>query len=176
MKRVVMLVAMSAVLVAAPLVAQQPASAKTAPGKEKAAAPANTDKKPTAQAVNVRAELTLTDQTGTEKPIVKTVTLLAADSSWSRTRAVSQPEGEPPAMLSADVQPRILSDNRIQLDIAIDYRPPRAEDAKARIPPPQLTESLTVVLQDGKPLMVVQSADATSDRRVTLEVKATILR
>jgi hypothetical protein len=32
------------------------------------------------------------------------------------------------------------------------------------------------VLDDGKPVRVSESADPVSDRRVTLEVKATILR
>jgi hypothetical protein len=33
-----------------------------------------------------------------------------------------------------------------------------------------------VVLQDGKPLMVSQSADPTTERRVTAELTATILK
>ena len=32
------------------------------------------------------------------------------------------------------------------------------------------------IVEDGKPLLVAQSADPTSDRKVTVEVKAAILR
>ncbi len=41
---------------------------------------------------------------------------------------------------------------------------------------PRLNESITVVLQDGKMLMVSQSADPGSDRKVTAELMATILK
>ena len=42
--------------------------------------------------------------------------------------------------------------------------------------PAQLHETLSVVLQDGKPLLVSQSADPTTDRKVTVELMATILK
>jgi hypothetical protein len=39
-----------------------------------------------------------------------------------------------------------------------------------------ISESLTVILEDGKPLVVSQSADPGSDRKVRVEIKATILK
>jgi hypothetical protein len=39
-----------------------------------------------------------------------------------------------------------------------------------------MNQSLTVVLQSGKPLMISQAADPVSDRKVNVEVKATILK
>ena len=39
-----------------------------------------------------------------------------------------------------------------------------------------LSQSLTVLLESGKPTVVTQSADPRTDRRVTVEVTATILR
>jgi hypothetical protein len=38
-----------------------------------------------------------------------------------------------------------------------------------------VNEMIAVVLDDGKPMMVTQSADPVTDRKVTVEVKATIL-
>jgi hypothetical protein len=42
--------------------------------------------------------------------------------------------------------------------------------------PAEIHESLSVVLQDGKPLLVSQSADPTTDRKVTVELMATVLK
>ena len=42
--------------------------------------------------------------------------------------------------------------------------------------PTELNQSLTVVLQSGKPMLISQAADPTSDRKVTVEVKATVLK
>jgi hypothetical protein len=39
-----------------------------------------------------------------------------------------------------------------------------------------MNQSLTVILQSGKPLIVSQAADPVSDRKVVVEVKATILK
>ena len=39
-----------------------------------------------------------------------------------------------------------------------------------------MNQSVTVVLDSGKPLVITQAADPVSDRKVTVEVKATLLR
>jgi hypothetical protein len=39
-----------------------------------------------------------------------------------------------------------------------------------------LNEMLTVILQNGKPMVVSQAADPLNDRRITIEVKATIIK
>ena len=40
----------------------------------------------------------------------------------------------------------------------------------------QLNERLSLVLESGKPMIVSQAADPVSDRKITVEVTATILR
>ena len=40
----------------------------------------------------------------------------------------------------------------------------------------RIQENLSVNLEDGKALVVSQSADPVSDRQVTVEVRATILK
>ena len=42
--------------------------------------------------------------------------------------------------------------------------------------PAELHESINVILQDSKPLLVSQSADPTTDRKVTVELMATVLK
>jgi hypothetical protein len=39
-----------------------------------------------------------------------------------------------------------------------------------------LTEQLSVFLTDGKPLLVSQSADPRGDRKVTVQVTATVMK
>jgi hypothetical protein len=39
-----------------------------------------------------------------------------------------------------------------------------------------ISETLNIIVDDGKPLVVAQSADPVSDRKVTIEVRATILK
>jgi hypothetical protein len=48
-------------------------------------------------------------------------------------------------------------------------------DAKEKRPA-GINQSQTVILQSGKPLIVAQAADPVSDRKVIVEVKATILK
>jgi hypothetical protein len=40
----------------------------------------------------------------------------------------------------------------------------------------QINERMAVIVQDGKPLVISQAADAGSDRKVTVELKATVLK
>ena len=37
-------------------------------------------------------------------------------------------------------------------------------------------ERLSVILESGKPMIVSQAADPTSDRKITVEITATILK
>jgi hypothetical protein len=39
-----------------------------------------------------------------------------------------------------------------------------------------LNENITLILESGKPTIVSQAADPTSDRKITVEVTATILK
>ena len=39
-----------------------------------------------------------------------------------------------------------------------------------------IQETLSLILESGKPVVAAQSADPVGDRQVTIEVKATILR
>jgi hypothetical protein len=138
--------------------------------------------------VNVRVELTITDTRGDGTPISKTVTLIAADRSPSRIRTsadVRTATGIRPVILNVDARPMIVRDGsrdnpqnytKLRLELTIEYRPLAAEAETEKNVTSPINESLAVILEDGKPLLVSQSADPTSDRKVTVEAKATILR
>ncbi len=135
----------------------------------------------TGQPVNIRLDITITDQQASGAPVVKTLTTLVADNWQSRVRTEGStfmsPGNASPIALNLDARPRIMNNtrDRILLMMTIEYRP-SGMDTKPGSSATTLNQSLQVILQDGQPLMISQSADPNSDRKVKLEVKATILK
>ena len=131
------------------------------------------------QAVNVRIELTITDQRGDTTPITKTVSMIASDRSASRIRTqgdVRTPLGFRPVILNVDARPMLIRDNRARVELTVEYRPVAAEADTEKSTTPNINESLSVILEDGKPMLISQSADPVTDRKVKVEAKMTILR
>jgi hypothetical protein len=136
--------------------------------------------------VNVRLELTITDQSGPGAASKRTVTMLLADNKRGSIRSAGTvrmgEEGRFPVELNVDAHPEILSPGRgqdelIQLALAVQYQPkPGTDNAGSGEGRAGLNEQLSVLLQPGKPMLISQAADPTSDRRITVEVTATILR
>jgi hypothetical protein len=170
---------------AAPLLAQQPAApqpqAAAAEGKEPRPAPAP----PQGLPLNVRLEVTITDQRGDTPPIVKTVTKTVADRTNARIRTsgdIATKLGFRQVVLNVDSFPQILtnangtSTNRLKVAMTIEYRPKAADADTEQSATPPINEQLTVFLDDGKPTVISQSADPATDRKVKVEVKATILK
>ena len=129
---------------------------------------------------NVQIEVTLTDQIGNQAPEKKTVSMIVASRSWGKVRssATVMPPGEPPypVQLNVDARPLVSVEGPIQLDLTLEYAPIRnGADPKDKRPT-GINQSQTVVLQSGKPLIVAQAADPVSDRKVVVEVKATVLK
>ncbi len=176
------IVVVAAIALAAPALAQEreeqakPAESKSPPTPESLAAP----RRDLGQAINVRIDVTITDQTAAGEPALKTLTLLAADNSWSRIRSegmafTSAGGGQSNITLRLDARPRILQADKLHLEMIVEYKPTVLE-AKQGSSATTLSESFDVVLENGKPLLISQSADPNTDRKVKLEVKATILR
>jgi hypothetical protein len=74
-----------------------------------------------------------------------------------------------------------LKDNKISLIFGLEYLPQVPATAKNATERPaegtaSLNERLGLVLESGKPVVVSQAADPTSDRRITVELVATILK
>lgn len=128
---------------------------------------------------NVQIELTLTDQTGTTAPEKKTVSMIVSSGRWGRIRSAGNVMtiGEAPYVvdLNVDVRPFVAVDGAIQLELTLVYEPPKGT-ADARQSKQKINQSQTVVLTSGKPLIISQAADPTSDRKVVVEVKATVLK
>jgi hypothetical protein len=174
-------------LAAAPALAQtttKPADAKAAEAKTADQKAAETQARavqpprpePT---VNIRVELTITDQRGTAAPLSKTITMTMMDTAYSRIRTggdVRTPLGFRPVTLNIDATPKLHKDGKIRLDLTIEYRPTAAESDTEQSTTPTINEMIGVLLEDGKPLVISQSADPATDRKVKIEAKATIIK
>jgi hypothetical protein len=138
------------------------------------------------QLVNLRLEFTITDQIGATAPVKKTVTMNVADGESGRIRSnASVPRKTNPgaggwsytnAPLSIDARPEVEG-NKIRLNASLDYLLLN-DAASADVPggTTSITQSVTSILNDGVQTILSQSADPLTDRKVTLEVKATIVK
>jgi hypothetical protein len=137
------------------------------------------------QAVNVRVDVTITDQRGGAASLKKTVTVVTGDGLNGLIRSSASYAGGPGDVpLNVDTEPMILPDGKIRLRLNLQYDLPGANLAPAqpdasRTATPfrtSLHENLALILESGKAMIATQSADPVSDRQVTVEVKATVLR
>lgn len=168
----------------------QPKVATPAPGQRPATPPVDVPQRRMGlrgKDANLQIELTITDQTGSAAPEKKVVSMLIADQSMGRIRAAADAAAGPmmpgpgfvSSELNVDARPVILegSSDRVLLEMTIEYTPHRtAEGEKAQRRPTQLNESLNVILTNGKSQIISQAADPATDRRMTVEVKATIVK
>ena len=129
--------------------------------------------------VNLRLEFTITDQIGTAQPVRKTVTMNVADGEQGRIRTnadvVRKNSPGVTVPLSIDASPEVEG-SKIRLRASLEYVLLN-EAVSADLPggKTSITQSVTSILNDGAQVVLCQSADPLTDRRVTLEVKATIL-
>jgi hypothetical protein len=131
------------------------------------------------QSVNVKVEVTISEQRGTAAPNRKIVTIVAGDGLRNVIR--SQESFFPPmeVPLNIDVMPTILTDGKIRLNLNLEYDLPGQTvkpNSDRTMTKSAIRENLGMILDSGKALIVAQSADPVSDRQVTVEVRATILK
>jgi hypothetical protein len=137
------------------------------------------------QPVNVRIEFTINDQLGTAAPAQKTISLILADRQEGMIRSEGIMPGYGSVQLNVDAEVSILTqgpqpgfENKIfaRLGLSYDLIDPKASSSERQSRTTQIRESLTVLLESGKPMVLSQSADPITDRKVTVEVKATIVK
>jgi hypothetical protein len=144
------------------------------------------------QPINVKVELTITEEGGGATSSKKTVSAVIGDGFNGYVRAngnnpnVAVSERFVP--LNFDAYPVILSNGKIRLTCTIQYLAGAAQYVAGAAPAPaepasqnqrvrtDIKENIVLILESGKSLVVSQAADPVSDRQVTVEVKATILR
>ena len=131
------------------------------------------------QPINIKVDLTLTDQRGGAQPIKRTVTVLTADGYTGSIRTQSQVQQIGPVPLNVDASPTLLADGKIRVAINLQYdwpAPPDSTPLRGTVTSTSLHDQLMLIFENGKSMIVAQSADPVGDRQVTVEVKATILR
>jgi len=154
--------------------------------------------------VNIKIEVSITDQSGSGTPARKVVSMISADRQSTNIRSsasvpvpttvMTRPPGatdNAPATvqmqsftyrnvtINVDARPAIVQKepNRISVSLGLEYIP-RTEGRQEEMAPGMASwkESLWLILESGKPMIVSQAADPTSDRKITVEVTATILK
>jgi hypothetical protein len=144
------------------------------------AAPAPALARSPRQLANVRVDVKITDVRGGQTVATKTVSMTISDQESGIARSqVEAPYGKTEisrtAFLKTDARPEIVDGQKVRLRLSLEYNLIDAVDA-AKPPVTTVQESLVVLLESGKAVTVAESAEPGSDRRVRLEVTATILR
>jgi hypothetical protein len=161
---------------------QPPAAVKTPP-------------EPPPLPVNIRIDVSITDQTGTGNSAKKVVSMIASDRQPVNVRSsasvpVKSPTIGPAAVqsysyrtvqINVDARPSVVQKepNKVSVNLGLEYLPTTRVSAQEESSDPGLTswnQRLSVILESGKPMIVSQAADPTSDRKITVEVTATILK
>jgi hypothetical protein len=177
-----------AVLLPAAAAAQseQGSGSASGAGAGQAGAAAQKNETPRPQAAlrtraNIKIDVTISDQTGNGPVEKKVVSVIAAEESWGkiRTQAVARAQDGAmhPVALNVDARPWLTGSGAIQLELTVAYNP-LAATAKdtAQMRPTELNQSMTIVLQSGKPMIVSQAADPIMDRKIVVEVVAAVLK
>jgi hypothetical protein len=128
------------------------------------------------QLANVRVDVKITDTHSGQPPTMKTVSVTVADRRQGMVRSTIELLAKDAAPrhvpLHVDVRPEI-DGGKVRLELTLDYSiPPLQPGVGAST---HIKESLGLVLDSGKPLVVSESAEPIGDRRVKLEITATIL-
>ena len=135
------------------------------------------------QAVNIRIDFTLTDQRAGGAPVKRTLSVVVADAHTGQIRSQADVFGINGGVpLNVDTTPELLPDNKIRLGFSLQYdwaAPIEGGErgtARGTVIKTAMHDSVSLILESGKPMIAAQSADPIGDRQVTVEVKATILR
>jgi hypothetical protein len=178
--------------------APQPATAAPAPAPAEPARPAPGAAAPApprkeGQPINVKVDLTITEEMGGVVVVKKTVSAVAADgyTGFVREQTVPPAPGVAgtggvlspftrPVPLNLDALPTILPNGKIRVNCTIQYTSGAHGTNVAPTDTPQastdIRQNLVLILESGKSLVVSQATDPIKDRQVIVEVKATILK
>jgi hypothetical protein len=134
---------------------------------------------------NVSIEVAITDQTGSADPVKKVVTMIVADrqvgSVRSNASAAGTSDGAFAAVerrnvtLNVDAHPVVYPDNSILLSLTLEYLP-RDEDGEKTGGRAQLNERVAVTLESGKMMVVSRAADPGGNRKISVELTATVMK
>lgn len=123
---------------------------------------------------NVKLDVVISDSLVPDLQNKKAVSMLILDGLAGQVRS-SAGEG----LINIDARPTIRPDGRIYLQLTIEYRPELSGQQlqQAGLNRTALfSESLALLVTDGKALVASQSADPRSDRKVSIEITASVIK
>jgi len=142
--------------------------------------PATIDDIAGGQPVNIRLEVTIVDQAASGQPVRRVINILAADRSFARIRslftdapesaAAGAPRSPDNRRVDVDARPRIVGSS-IRVDLTIQNNALGSGN-----PLLNWTQSFTVFLENAKVATPIESTDPSTNRKMSIEVKATILK
>lgn len=167
----------------APATTAKPVAVPAQAAKPVDVEPAPRPPDPVGQPINVKLDLTITDQMGPGEPAKKTVSLIVADRAAGSIRSWGN---NVRASLNVDATPTVLSNGSVRVQLGLEYNPRQLAAATADIVEKDnearygggtsLNERIAIVLDSGKPMVISQAADPMSDRKITVEIRATVLK
>ena len=111
---------------------------------------------------NIKIELTITDAASATAQVRKVLVLQIADGRSGQVRSQSEQ-----GLINVDARPQVRPDGKtILLQLTVEYRPGVSSSL--------FSESSSAMLVDGKPLVLSQTVDPSGERKVSVEVVATI--
>lgn len=134
---------------------------------------------PPGSAVNVKVEVTISEAMGSSPGTKKVVTLVTSDRANGVIRSsgdVRVADRYRSVAINVDARPVVIRDGTLRLDLALEYQPQATSGADKEPGLWRVTERVNVLLQSDKPLLISETFDPSSERRVTVEVKATIVK
>lgn len=130
---------------------------------------------PPALQSNIKLDITFIDTLGGDTPTRKTVSILTYGIGPSRQGKIRSSSARGQGYINIDALPTLsAAGDGVYLNLSIEYLPELPADSSVRLG--AISQSLTVALPSGKPIVVTQSADPGTSRKVTVEVVATILK
>ena len=135
------------------------------------------------QLANVRIDIKIIDRRGTGEPTTRQVSMIVADRRNGMIRAADAPPSAMPnpetvsaVALNVDASPIIEDGNKVRLQLSLEYKVQDEGAAGKNTSVRGMRQNINVVTESGRPLEVADSSDPLGDRRVAVEVTATIVR
>jgi len=119
------------------------------------------------QLVNIQLDITIMEEATGAAPIRKTVTLTVADREAGSSRASERSPGAQ-GILNVDVLPNLQKNGRILTRVGLEYQNVKEQ--------PFVQVRAQPLLESGRGLRISRAVSPRTDRAVTVEVTATVLK
>ena len=121
--------------------------------------------------------MTISDQAGPGAAVKRSVSMLVADRRAGSVRSSGQAATTArDIVLNIDAIPTIIKESLIRLDLTLEYAPKPSNESSAREGLVELNQRLSVLVDAGKPTVISQATDPTSDRKISVEVTAVVVK